>query len=129
MIPGLAGMAAQVAAAAPAASMGPRCGSAAGWNSIHGPAMLFAQHLWAMDAVRRRQATASMGHRCGQPSLTGREAQSRAGTPKPQAHQSPGAGARTPSPEQRRASPPAQAAPHDTERERHRAGLLGERIG
>ena len=28
-------------------------------------------HPWAIVAVRRRQATASMGHRCGQPGVTG----------------------------------------------------------
>jgi hypothetical protein len=83
MILGLAGKAAQVAAVAPAASMGHRCGSAAGQNSIHGPSMLFAQHLWAMDAVRRRQATASMGHRCGRPGLTGRKAGASEMTPAP----------------------------------------------
>ncbi len=54
-----------------AAWMGHHCGPAAGRNSIHGPSMLFPQHLWAIVAVRRRRATASAGHRCGRPGVTG----------------------------------------------------------
>ena len=60
---GAGGIAVRVAAAVLTASMGHRCGPAAGSNSIHGPWMLFPQHLWAIVAAGAGQAAASLGHR------------------------------------------------------------------